>query len=377
MIDLLDVRNKLLRYHGIIPLIESKVHANTVLVIEPTNWHGEVIPPVVNYFLKLGFYVDVIVSDKNYTNDLLNNVINCNNKVRLFHLFLPSALSDELFRYNMRRYKYIFLTSTDDFTGVYYPKLFKENFCSKFTKNNVFFIEHQWERFKKLTSSQERKYFLSHAVALHKFPYNKSTTTPFISPTFYANTKICKKNKKTTFLVAGRFDSKCRDLNLLLRVLEKFKKESIKDFHINIVGRVGNEPLPLDFNRYSDCVSIWGDITNCQLYNITKNSDFILALLSQNNKEHIKDYTTNKTSGSFGLSVGFIKPLILNNFFATKHDFSNKNAILYNEDDLYHAMLQAIKLSKKNYKTLCKGLLNKKLKQEKESLTNLKQLMHM
>ena len=69
MTDLLTIRDKLLRYPGIMPMIESDVPDKSVLVIEPTNLHGEVIPPVVNYFLKMGFHVDVVVSDKNYTND--------------------------------------------------------------------------------------------------------------------------------------------------------------------------------------------------------------------------------------------------------------------------------------------------------------------
>ena len=63
MTDLLTIRDKLLRYPGIMPMIESDVPDKSVLVIEPTNWHGEVIPPVVNYFLKMGFHVDVVVSD--------------------------------------------------------------------------------------------------------------------------------------------------------------------------------------------------------------------------------------------------------------------------------------------------------------------------
>ena len=376
MTDLLTIRDKLLRYPGIMPMIESDVPDKSVLVIEPTNWHGEVIPPVVNYFLKMGFHVDVVVSDKNYTNDLLKNVLLNEHRVRIFHLFLPAALSDELFRCNMRRYKYIFLTSTDDFTGVYYPKLFKDNFCSKFTKNNIFFIEHQWELFKTLTVPKERKGFLSHAVALHKFPYSKNISVPYISPTLYSNTKISKKNKQTHFLVAGRFDAKCRDMSLLLRILEKLNKSGVADFHLNIVGRVGQEELSPEFVKYSNNVSIWGDVTNAQLYEIVKKSDFILALLSEKNKQHISDYTTNKTSGSFGLSVGFVKPVIVNEFFAAKHGFSEENAVLYKNDELENAVISAIKLSRRNYKRICKGLLKKKQKQEEESLINLRTLIN-
>lgn len=376
MMDLLDLRDKILRYPGIMPMIDSYVHSNHVLVIEPTNWHGETLPPVINYFLKLGFYVDVVVSDKNYTNELLKNVIINEKKVRVFHMFLPSALSDELFRYNMRRYKYIFLTSTDDFTGAYYPKLFKDNYCSKFTKNNVFFIEHQWKRFKTLTSPKERKYYLTHAVALHKFPYSKDVRVPFLSPTFYSNVKMCRKNDITTFLVAGRFDAKCRDMNLLLKTLSKLEKAGIKNFHLNIVGRIGTEPLSPQFARYSKNVSVFGDVTNAQLYEIAKKSDFVLGLLSPNNRDHVIDYTTNKTSGSFGLSVGFLKPIILNEFFAIKHDFSNENALLYDEDNLEKAVIRAIKLGMSDYKRMCKSLFIKKRQQEQESLNNLKQLIN-
>lgn len=376
MTDLLSIRDKLLRYPGIMPLIECDVPLNSVLVIEPTNWHGEVIPPVVNYFLKLGLCVDVVVSDKNYTNDLLKNVLINEKKVRVFHLFLPAALSDELFRYNMRRYKYIFLTSTDDFTGVYYPKLFQENFCSKFTKNNVFFIEHQWKRFKKLTVAKDRKEFLDHTVALHKFPYKKDVFVPFLSPTFYANAKVDKKNKITQFLVAGRFDSKCRDMELLLRTIAKLQKIGIKNFHLNIVGRIGTEALSPEFNKFKDNVSVFGDVTNAQLYKIVRDSDFILALLSPKNKEHVSDYTTNKTSGSFGLSIGFLKPIILNEFFANKHGFSKENAILYNNDDLEQGIIKALSFNDRDYKNMCKNLLKKRQNQEKESLENLKQLMN-
>ncbi len=375
MTELLSVRDKLLRYNGILPLIDASVKQNSILIIEPTDWHGEVIAPVVNYFIKLGFWVDVVVSNKNYTNDLLIDVITKPEKVRLFHLFLPSALSDELFRYNMRRYKHIFLTSTDDFTGVYYPRLFKTNYCDKFTKNNIFYIEHQWERFKKLTTPKERKQFIKNAFALHKFPYSKDTKVPYLSPTFYANVRVKPKNAKTRFLVAGRFDSKCRNMKLLLNILNVLKKSGISNFHLDIVGRVGNEPLSPEFGHFANNVTVWGDVTNSQLYTIAKNTDFVLALLSENNKEHVFDYTTNKTSGSFGLSLGFLKPVILNEVFAAAHGFTKDNAVLYSGDNLESAVIHAIDLKQRQYKKLCKNLRKKKKQQEKETLSNLQIFM--
>ena len=187
---------------------------------------------------------------------------------------------------------------------------------------------------------------------------------------------MCRKNDITTFLVAGRFDAKCRDMNLLLKTLSKLEKAGIKNFHLNIVGRIGTEPLSPQFARYSKNVSVFGDVTNAQLYEIAKKSDFVLGLLSPNNRDHVIDYTTNKTSGSFGLSVGFLKPIILNEFFAIKHDFSNENALLYDEDNLEKAVIRAIKLGMSDYKRMCKSLFIKKRQQEQESLNNLKQLIN-
>ena len=76
------------------------------------------------------------------------------------------------------------------------------------------------------------------------------------------------------------------------------------------------------------------------------------------------------------MSVGFLKPIILNELFAHKHGFSKENAILYNNDDLEQAVIRALSLTGKDYKKMCRSLLKKKQTQEKESLENLRRLMH-
>ena len=46
--------------------LTHKVAAKSVLVIEPNNYHGEVVPGFVKYWQDLGYHVDVIMRIGNY-----------------------------------------------------------------------------------------------------------------------------------------------------------------------------------------------------------------------------------------------------------------------------------------------------------------------
>jgi hypothetical protein len=63
-------------------------------------------------------------------------------------------------------------------------------------------------------------------------------------------------------------------------------------------------------DEYTDNIQSLGFITFYELYKKIERVDFILALIDQASVEY-----TNKASGIYQLSYGFLKPILIGRFF--------------------------------------------------------------
>ena len=87
------------------------------------------------------------------------------------------------------------------------------------------------------------------------------------------------------------------------------------------------------------------------MYDEIEKADFILSAY-EDNPEHRK-YITSKTSGTFQLVYGFLKPIIIRENFAAINGFNPTNAILYSQDSQYSdAMIRAINIPSEEYRQI-------------------------
>lgn len=86
-------------------------------------------------------------------------------------------------------------------------------------------------------------------------------------------------------------------------------------------------------------------------------------------------YLNGTTSGSIQLSLGFCKPLIINSIFAEKYILSNKEAIIYEDSDLYKAMKISIEMTNEKYNLLQQCIEKLRSTIYNESLESIKKMI--
>jgi len=370
-----NFQEKVCQYLSLAPLLEAHVKKNTVLIIEPTDWHGEILPSVVNYLLEMGFSVDVVVTDRNFMNDLFSELKFNKSRLRIFHVFSAASIREHLFGRIMLRYKYILLTSTDDFTGMYFPDVMRKKYSEQYLKNNIYHIEHQWSRFKELVNESDIDYFANRAFVLHETILDNKFELPLISPTKFGKVQSKQKNKITNFITIGRLTKDCRNFDSLIDAVENLLSKGINNFHVDIVGRLDGDVIDNRLYDYHKNISISGTLTNKQIYRKLHESDFVLALLDPECDEHKNFYIKHGTSGTFGTAIGFLKPIVINDVFADSYGLDRTNTLIYENNSLSDAMESAIKMPKSNYLSMVKALSCFKKKQEQKSMNNIKKVL--
>ena len=110
------------------------------------------------------------------------------------------------------------------------------------------------------------------------------------------------------------------------------------------------------------------------MYEIVLKSDFIILNLYPRKEDNI--YKFYRSTGNAQLSYGFCKPALVEKSFSSIYKFSEKNSIIYNNNDISLAMMKAATISKKKYKILCKNLNLLRKKIFDISLNNLKKIIN-
>ncbi|MDR1277584.1 MAG: hypothetical protein LBK02_02415 [Treponema sp.] len=111
-----------------------------------------------------------------------------------------------------------------------------------------------------------------------------------------------------------------------------------------------------------------GSLNFSELYKEIERIDFILALIDPASVEY-----TNKASGTYQLSYGFVKPVLIHKKFAESGNFNGENSILY--ENICHAVEQAIGMGTEEYNTMVGHLRELEQSIYKRSLNNLKQIL--
>ena len=344
-----------------LPKYDYKPRAHSVLLIEPNPYHGEIQPGFVKYFQDLGYNVDIFMRLENYLENPFAKYTK--NPPRMFFGTAP-IIRDWVNSLTGTEYEYIFLSSSAfwnaprEFFGKYLDYLGK----TPASKHGILMIEHNAVPY--LHEYDEEKYLDEHRV----FALTENNGIPRINPHYFGEFKSKVYNPDSVkFVVVGGINSSCKNHVLLLDTIEKLVKNKITNFQVTVIGN-GNLEIPRNISKY---ISVMGRLNYDDMYNIVNKSDYVLALLDPENKDHNR-YKTGTTTGSFQLSIGFNKPIIIERTFASHYNLDENNSVVYSGNDLYGAMLNAIKTNRPEYNKMRKNLSNLEQDIYAESLNNLK-----
>lgn len=344
-----------------LPKYDFKPRKNSVLLIEPNPYHGEIQPGFVKYFQDLGYNVDIFMRLENYLENPF--VKYTKNPPRMFFGTAP-IIRNWVNKLHGDEYEYVFLSSSafwnwpNEYNGKYLDYL---GTVPK-SKNGILMIEHNAVPY--LTLYDEEKYLKQGRI----FALTANNGIPRLNPHYFG--EFQKKDFDPNFInfvVVGGINAACKNHWMLLDTVNKLVKNGITNFMVYVIGR-GTMDIPDNILPY---ISVLGRLNYNDMYNTVNDSDFILALLDPNNPNHNR-YKTGTTTGSFQLSTGFNKPLIIEKSFAAHYGLDNTNAVVYSGDDLYDAVATALELSKTTYNSKCKKLGTLEQQIYTESLNNLK-----
>ena len=325
-----------LRKSNITCFLKHQVKKNTLLVTDPTLGHGEVMPGIIKYCLDLGFNVEVLITeDKNQ-----EKPFTMFKNLKIFS-FEPKAYMKILTSDKLNEYKKVIFTSSRIYCGdnADYNEQFIFDYLGehKIEDDKILFIEHHLDL---PTQEEKQKY---NFVGLPEISANFGMK--MVNPHYFGKNRNKNKNKTTRFVVTGSIQEKRKNHLLLIDAIQGLLDKKIYNFEIIVIGR---GKLEIKNNKIRDKIKFTGRITYEKMYKIITDCDYILGLLDPNNTLHDR-YVKYGTSGTFQLSYGFLKPLIINEKFAISHGLNDSNSIIYKDNNLLEAMECAINESNSSY----------------------------
>ena len=349
-----------------IEFLEHNIRPNSILLIEPNDTHGEVIPGYVKYFSDLGFNVDIIVTSYNFKTKCLKNLEDEN-----YQIFCLSrnALKIILNSKVIKEYQYIFFTSQTTYER--YKNYERPSIMDRYPilnqyLNKLFAVEHRLEFCNKTLLENNS------IVAIAKLP-NIDNRVIIANPMYFGNYAITNKNLTyTNFITVGALVSFRRNCSVLIDAVLNLHRNGIRNFYVTVIGQGHLNNIPKEIRHY---FLILGKAPYDVMYKEVERADFFLPLLDPLNPEHER-YITTGTSGSFQLIYGFRKPCLIAEKFANIHGFNSENSIVYKKnDDFVNAMKYAINMNSEKYKEMQNALNNTSNAIYNASLQNLKEAL--
>ncbi len=342
--------------------INQNIKDNTVLLIEPNNYHGEVLPGIAKYFIDLGFHTDVIITESEYKLGLFDNFNNA--KTDVYHM--PAHIMWHFFKTDyIKAYKYIYINTEyigDPITKKLIPI---SNYLEleKF-KDKLILMNHRPGTFR---NNSYRNLLIAN------LPITNSDKYKVVNSHYFGDIAITGKNDITNFIVIGNIEDKRKNHNLLLDSVGELLQQGITNFKITVIARTGTlNSIPENIRPFID---FKGRLDYQQMYKELEKADFFLALLDPDNPEHDR-YITTGTSGSFQLIYGFAKPCLINKKFATLHGFNDENSIIYEKNsDFTEVLKKAIDMPANDYNMMQNSLKNYSDSLYQTSIKNLKEIL--
>lgn len=337
--------------------IKHEIRENSILIVEINACHGETIPGFINYFQKLNYNVDIIVSYYMVRDKVLDRF--AFNNINLFYMTeneIYKVLTDSFYT----KYKYLFFN-----TSIYYETnrnliydIINKNIV--FNKDRIILVEHTIDNLKLLKKN-----------TITLLP--NSSKCKWVNPHYFGEKKLKSKNRDIIkFLLTAREANSAKNLDLLIDSIRDVIKSGINNFKVIFTGRIAN--LNININDIKDNVEFTGYLDYVQLYKYCEDADFILPMLDPNIESHKRFF--EDVSGSFQLVYGFGIVPIVHKAFSLRYGLDSDNSLVYNNyDEFIQKFKYAVNMSDWEYKSKVKNILDYSNKLDKQSLLNLKSIL--
>ena len=163
-----------------------------------------------------------------------------------------------------------------------------------------------------------------------------------VNPHYFGNIKLKEKNNKTKFFLIS---TKGRNYNYIISSAKKLTNEKLK-FEIFVVGHDKTFSIDSNNTQLNNIFIFNYNVNYSTLYKIVYNSDYIIVNLDPDRDQTFK---TQRVSGAVQLSYGFLKPVLINNYFKETYNMTEDNSFVFDKKNFYNVMRQAILLSNENY----------------------------
>ncbi|MDR1027219.1 MAG: hypothetical protein LBL46_02270 [Rickettsiales bacterium] len=360
---------------GMSRFLELPARRNSVLVLDFTNGHLEVLASVVHYFLELGYNVDIGLTPENIANDGIDCFNFPTDRVRVVSVDEKTRYSP-LFTRGFLRYDWIFLNTSDVYSAKEHNAVdYVKKYCWQYYKNNLYFITHGNSEWREKIPPKIARELLPFDWKIHRFPIYGHISN-YLSPTWFAPVaKDSPKNKTTRFFIAGGIQNKNkerRDHNILFDALMRNG-----NLRVVVIGRRENQSESLVIpDELKETLDFCGTLTYRQMYQELNKSDFILSGCNADNPVQNYEYLKNCASGNYGLSIGFSKPLVIPTEYAKAAGLDASTAIVYDgeRETLADAIGRAIKMTPAEYASMTKNISELRARLQSETMDNFRRV---
>ena len=336
---------------------------NTFLIWEPcSSSHAEVVPGYAKYLLDLGYHVSILITPARYDEGLFCR-FDCNQNIS-YNKISQKQIRKFLKNDPLANIKGLLVTTVGKlYEGKDFSKVYK-SFHKEIDRSKLFFVEHEIEK------PIDNDALNNSIITLRQMDYKNAKTIP-INPHYFGEIKIFQKNKVTNFVTIGALSEKRKSTKIIIEAMNKLIAQNITNFKVIVIGKGKISDLPNNLQPY---ISIKGKLDFDKMYSEIEKADFILSAY-EDNYEHSK-YATSKTSGTYQLVYGFLKPIIIKANHAPINGFNETNSIIYNSDVEYaSAITRAIGMTEPQYSQMQNNLKSYVDELAITSIQNLKSLI--
>lgn len=367
-----------------------------VLLFEPNPHHYEVIPGFAYYFDKMGYEIDCLVQKADWQGDVFTRSSSLKEKINFYYY------QKEDWKYQIEElqklYKYdlLFSTSFDLWGGDHWRNVYKELEEIDHSRLGVVGCYHAFSTYEE----NRRNCFIpiERIVSLSPVISNEGAFTEVNANYFSDSVDKRPKNQMVRILSIGMSTNRYDLWNTIRDVVKKTKKpvslicvgrktQKKKQILKYIIYRFLNIEIPCRYKNWPPLLHQW--ISKRRL-SVQYNASFQILFREVEKADFLDasilpifrtEFTNNRTSGIKQLSLGFLKPCIIEKAVADYYGFTEKNAIIYEEGNLVEAINRAVCLSDEEYcnmvmevEKLCNEIRNRSERNLREMFSRLNSL---
>ena len=265
--------------------LNYKIRKNSILIVEPNAYHAEILPAFVNYFQEIGYDVDLFLRHENLKDLPFIDTTGIN-----IFSGCPLHIKKMLKLKKIQEYEYVFF-STSAFWEEHRKHLSYLDYLGFVpkAKHGILMVEHNIIPY--LKQYKEEKYLKGNRL----FSCSGLEKVPMLSPSYYGNFEntLQKDSNVVRFIVVGRTNKDCKNVELLVNTVQKLIDNSINNFEIIIDGE-NSYVIPSTLRPY---IIENSKVKFNKLYDDMQKSHFILFLLDDTNPFHDR-YKQGTTTGA-------------------------------------------------------------------------------